>query len=84
MTRPSGSSDFPRHKFQIWVCGMWSPRQSLTQQGYTLSISLDGDQSKQEDSVKRRINKSDRKFCINEGGGEGDLFYELLMELYFS
>ena len=25
----------------------------------TLSISLDGDQSKQEDSVKRRINQSD-------------------------
>ena len=46
----------------------------------TLSISLDGDQSKQEDSVKRRINQSDRhkfwhKFCINEGGdGAGDLF----------
>ena len=42
----------------------------------TLSISLDGDQSKQEDSVKRRINQSDRhkfwhKFCINKGGGGG-------------
>ena len=51
----------------------------------TLSISLDGDQSKQEDSVKRRVTaiRFDTSFVLTRGGG-GAYFYELLMELYFS
>ena len=78
---------FP-HKFQRWTTVARGHRASRSHNkvivwSTTLSISLDGDQSKQEDSVKRRIIQSDRhkfwhKFCINEGGGgiiNGTLFF---------
>ena len=91
MTRPSGSSDFPAQVPDLGSVAR-GHRASRSHNkvivwSTTLSISLDGDQSKQEDSVKRRINQSDRhkfwhKFCINEEGGGGG--GELLMDFYFS